>query len=129
VTDRVLDTAAGQLEEYFDGRRSEFDLPVALHGTQFQVRVWTLLATLPFGVTTSYAKLAEHLGKPGAARAIGGAVGANPVPIIVPCHRVLGHDGAITGYSAGAGIPTKQWLLGREGVSIGPAGAAVPTPA
>ncbi len=80
---------------------------------------------MPFGATTSYAQLAADLGNPTAARAVGGAVGANPVPIIVPCHRVLGRNGAITGYSAGAGIPTKRWLLGREGVPTGLARAAI----
>jgi len=103
-----------QLEEYFDGRRREFDVPLALEGTAFQQDIWQALLEIPYGQTLSYGELGAAAGHPGSARAVGGAVGANPVPMIVPCHRVMGKDGSITGYSGGSGIPTKQWLLKRE---------------
>ncbi|MRG61460.1 methylated-DNA--[protein]-cysteine S-methyltransferase [Agromyces sp. CFH 90414] len=114
----VLETATAQLEEYFAGARTSFDLPVRLTGTPFQQAVWAELARLGWGEAISYGALAAAVGRPGAARAIGGAVGANPVPIIVGCHRVLAGDGRITGYSGGEGVPTKQWLLGHEAIGF-----------
>jgi methylated-DNA-[protein]-cysteine S-methyltransferase len=114
--DPVLDRAVNQLEEYFSGHRREFDLPVSLAGTAFQLAVWEQLVALDFGEVISYGELGVATGRPTAGRAVGGAVGANPIPIIVPCHRVLGSDGRITGYSGGEGIPTKSWLLDHEGI-------------
>jgi methylated-DNA-[protein]-cysteine S-methyltransferase len=119
-SDAVLDRAAVQLEEYFIGHRHDFDLPVALAGTAFQLAVWEQLVDLEFGEVVSYGELGLGTGRPTAGRAVGGAVGANPIPIIVPCHRVLGSDGRITGYSGGDGIPTKAWLLEHEGIAHRP---------
>ncbi len=110
----VLEKAATQLAEYFAGTRRDFDLPLRLRGTEFQQAVWAELVALPFGGLTSYGELGFATGRATAGRAVGGAVGANPVPIIVPCHRVLASDGRITGFSAGEGIPTKRWLLDHE---------------
>jgi methylated-DNA-[protein]-cysteine S-methyltransferase len=115
-SDAVLDRAAEQLEQYFAGRRRDFDVPVNLAGTAFQLAVWEQLVDLEWGEVVSYGDLGRGTGRATAGRAVGGAVGANPVPIIVPCHRVLGADGTITGYSGGDGIPTKSWLLAHEGV-------------
>jgi methylated-DNA-[protein]-cysteine S-methyltransferase len=114
----LLDRARDELNEYFAGERTDFDLPVRLVGTPFQEAVWSALVRLGWGEATSYGALAAAVGKPGSARAIGGAVGANPVPIIVGCHRVLASDGRITGYSGGNGIPTKLWLLGHERIGF-----------
>jgi len=115
--DPVLDRAVEQLEEYFAGHRREFDLPLSLAGTAFQLAVWEQIAALDFGEVVSYGELGLGTGRATAGRAVGGAVGANPIPIIVPCHRVLGSDGRITGYSGGNGIPTKSWLLQHEGIA------------
>ncbi|WP_353815496.1 methylated-DNA--[protein]-cysteine S-methyltransferase [Agromyces sp. SYSU T00266] len=117
-TSALLETARSQLDEYFDGRRTSFDIPVRLDGTPFQRAVWAELQRLAWGEATSYGALAAAVGRPGSARAIGGAVGANPMPIIVGCHRVLASDGRITGYSGGEGIPTKVWLLGHEQIGF-----------
>ncbi len=114
----VLELARRQLEEYFAGDRTTFDVPVRLSGTPFQRAVWAELERLGWGEAISYGALATAVGRPGSARAIGGAVGANPVPIIVGCHRVLASDGRITGYSGGNGIPTKLWLLGHEQIGF-----------
>lgn len=114
----ILDEARRQLGEYFAGSRTEFDVPVRLVGTPFQQSVWAELERLGWGEAISYGALAAAVGRPGSARAIGGAVGANPVPIIVGCHRVLAADGRITGYSGGEGIPTKLWLLGHERIGF-----------
>lgn len=114
-SDAVLDAAAEQLAEYFAGARRDFDVPVALPGTEFQRDVWARLQAIPFGEVVGYGKLGRATGRATAGRAVGGAVGANPVPILVPCHRVLASDGRITGYSAGEGIATKRWLLDLEG--------------
>ncbi|RXZ70109.1 methylated-DNA--[protein]-cysteine S-methyltransferase [Agromyces albus] len=114
----VLESARSQLQEYFAGQRTDFDIPVRLSGTPFQEAVWAELERLGWGEAISYGALAAAVGKPGAARAIGGAVGANPVPIIVGCHRVLASDGRITGYSGGNGVPTKLWLLGHERIGF-----------
>jgi methylated-DNA-[protein]-cysteine S-methyltransferase len=116
LPDAVLDRAAEQLEQYFAGRRRDFDVPVNLAGTAFQQAVWQQLVDLEWGEVVSYGDLGRGTGRATAGRAVGGAVGANPVPIIVPCHRVLGGDGTITGYSGGEGIPTKSWLLAHEGI-------------
>ena len=110
----VLQQAMAQLRAYFAGERSSFDLPLDLQaGTPFQQSVWDALQTIPRGGTTSYAELARRLGKPQAARAIGAAVGRNPVSIVVPCHRVLGTDGTLTGYAGG--LERKTALLQLEG--------------
>ncbi|TFD31244.1 methylated-DNA--[protein]-cysteine S-methyltransferase [Cryobacterium cryoconiti] len=113
----LLARAARQLTEYFAGTRTSFDLPVRPQGgTAFQNGVWQRLSELGFGEVTSYGELGLSLGKPGAGRAVGGAVGANPVPILIGCHRVLAANGRITGYSGGSGVPTKVWLLHHEGI-------------
>lgn len=110
---RVLRETEAQLREYFDGRRRDFDLPLAPRGTDFQLQVWHGLARIPYGATLSYAQLARRIGKPDAVRAVGAANGRNPVPIVLPCHRVIGADGALVGF--GGGLPTKQFLLRLEG--------------
>jgi methylated-DNA-[protein]-cysteine S-methyltransferase len=111
-----LALAASQLEEYFSGRRRQFDLPLELAGTDFQRRVWLALAEIPFGETVSYAELAMTVGRPQAYRAVGQANGANPIPIVLPCHRVLASGGGLGGY--GGGLPMKRRLLELEGVEI-----------
>ena len=113
----VLERARIQLEEYFGGARKTFDLPLALQGTKFQRQVWDRLAAIPFGSSSSYGAIAREIGLARAARAVGGAVGANPIPIIVGCHRILASNLALTGYSGGGGLTTKQWLLKHEGIS------------
>ena len=115
-TRRVLDVSAKQLEEYFGGRRRRFDLPVAMAGTAFQLQVWARLRDIPFGTTVSYGQLAAELGRPGAARAVGHANARNPVAIIVPCHRVIGSSGQLTGY--GGGLRAKAFLLDLEAQEI-----------
>lgn len=102
-----------QLQSYFDGQARRFDLPLAPNGTRFQQQVWATLAQIPYGVTWSYGELAQHLGKPAAVRAVGAANGRNPIPIVLPCHRVIGADGSLTGF--GGGLPTKAFLLRHEG--------------
>jgi methylated-DNA-[protein]-cysteine S-methyltransferase len=114
----ALRAARVQLQEYFAGTRRDFDLPLAPRGTEFQVRVWRALAGIPFGQTISYSQLAHRVGKPTAMRAVGAANGRNPLPIVLPCHRVIGADGSLTGF--GGGLPTKRFLLQLEG--------ALPTP-
>jgi len=101
-----------QLQAYFRGELKEFDLPLAMEGTAFQLRVWNELRAIPYGETISYAQLAERIGNPQAVRAVGAANGSNPIPIIVPCHRVIGSDGSLTGF--GGGLPTKKMLLELE---------------
>jgi methylated-DNA-[protein]-cysteine S-methyltransferase len=113
-THPLLARARTQLEEYFAGSRTRFDLPLAAAGSVFERRVWDALLEIPFGSTTSYGELARRLGDPRATRAVGGANGKNPIPIIVPCHRVIGADGDLTGF--GGGIERKRWLLAHEGV-------------
>lgn len=112
----ILDLAARQLAEYFSGERRTFELPITLRGTPFQLSVWNELSSLGFGQYTSYGELGELVGRPSAGRAVGGAVGSNPIPLIVPCHRVLASNQRITGYSGGEGIPTKVWLLKHEAI-------------
>ncbi|KTT04033.1 cysteine methyltransferase [Pseudomonas oryzihabitans] len=109
----VLADARRQLGEYFARRRQTFDLPLAPRGTPFQLEVWRALAEIPHGQTWSYGRLASHLGRPKAMRAVGAANGRNPLPIVLPCHRVIGASGALTGF--GGGLPTKQFLLELEG--------------
>jgi methylated-DNA-[protein]-cysteine S-methyltransferase len=101
-----------QLAAYFAGELDTFDLPLALHGTEFQRTVWSALLEIPYGETVSYGELAERIGRPGAARAVGLANGKNPIGIIVPCHRVVGAGGGLTGY--GGGLDRKQFLLAFE---------------
>lgn len=112
----VVDRAVSEIEEYFARHRRSFDVPLDLRGTEFQLRVWTELVNVPFGATTSYGELARRVGKPGGARAIGNALGRNPVPIIVPCHRVIGHDQALVGF--GGGLSVKEQLLELEQARI-----------
>lgn len=110
----LLETARHQFEEYFAGRRRAFDLPLAPAGTPFQRKVWQALTAIPFGAVRSYGDLARELGT--APRALGGACGRNPIPILIPCHRVLGADCGLGGYSGMDGIATKRFLLRLEGV-------------
>ncbi len=116
----VLDAKAGplplvisQLREYFAGKRRDFDVPLDSEGTPFQKTVWRSLLKIPFGETLSYGGLAKRIGNPGASRAVGLANGSNPISVIVPCHRVIGANGTLTGY--GGGIEVKRWLLTHEG--------------
>lgn len=111
----ILRTAAQQLEEYFDGERSDFDLPLDPVGTTFQLGAWEALRTIGFGETVSYGEQAERMGDRRKARAVGAANGRNPISIIVPCHRVIGADGSLTGYAGG--LDTKTWLLQHEASS------------
>ena len=112
VEDAPFDAVRAQLDEYFAGERTEFDLPLALAGTEFQRTVWAALRRIPYGETMSYGQLAEEIGKPSASRAVGLANGRNPISIIVPCHRVVGSTGDLTGY--GGGIDRKRALLSFE---------------
>jgi methylated-DNA-[protein]-cysteine S-methyltransferase len=109
----LIAEAGRQLVAYFAGTLREFRLPLDMQGTEFQKRVWSYLETIPFGQTRSYAQVAQAIGAPAAVRAVGAANGANPVPIVVPCHRVIGANGRLTGY--GGGLPLKQRLLELEG--------------
>jgi O-6-methylguanine DNA methyltransferase len=108
----LLEEAVGQLRQYFAGERQSFDLPLRLEGTEFQKKVWNELQKIPYGTTISYRELAMRAGSPGGCRAAGGANHRNPIPIIVPCHRVIGADGKLTGY--GGGLPRKEKLLAIE---------------
>ena len=108
----VVASAVDQLSEYIAGDRREFDVPLDLVGTEFQVQAWRSLANIPFGTTASYAQQAASIGRPTATRAIGAANGRNPVVVVLPCHRVIGADGSLTGF--GGGLPTKKWLLQHE---------------
>ena len=107
--------AMRQLREYFAGKRAAFDLPLAPEGTAFQRSVWRQLQQIPYGETISYGELARRVGNPKASRAVGSANGANPLPIVIPCHRVIAGDGTLGGF--GGGLPTKQTLLALEGRS------------
>lgn len=108
----ALSDALGQLAAYFSGTLRRFDVKLAPQGTAFQRRVWQELQTIPYGETRSYGELARLLGKPGASRAVGLANGANPISIVIPCHRVIGSNGTLTGY--GGGLKNKEWLLALE---------------
>ena len=113
----VLEAAAQQLDAYFRGELVAFDLPLELDGTDFQRQCWLALATIPYGQTVSYGEQARRLGLgPAAARAVGAANGQNPLPIVLPCHRVIGSDGSLTGF--GGGLPTKRFLLEHEGALL-----------
>ncbi len=115
--DAIARRAAAQLVEYAEGRRTAFDLPLAFDGTPFQRAVWSALLEVPYGETISYGALAARVGHPRAARAVGTVVGSNPMPILIPCHRVLPADGSLGNYSGGEGPPFKRRLLGLEGVA------------
>jgi methylated-DNA-[protein]-cysteine S-methyltransferase len=108
----LIKKAAGQIEEYFSGKRKKFSLPLALRGTEFQMLVWEALQTIPYGETRSYGEIAVQIGRPKAARAVGMANHNNPISIIVPCHRVIGHNGKLVGY--GGGLAGKAFLLDLE---------------
>ncbi len=115
-TNSVLEATLTQLEEYFAGTRRTFDLPLDLSGTPFQVRAWSALAEIPYGRTVSYGEQARRLGVPRAVRAVGAANGRNPLPIVLPCHRVIGAGGSLTGY--GGGLELKRWLLDHEAGAV-----------
>lgn len=112
----VADVAA-QLEAYFRGERRAFELSLAPRGTEFQQAVWRALQRIPYGETRSYSDIAREIGRPAAVRAVGAANGANPIPIVIPCHRVVGSNGSLTGF--GGGIATKRWLLAMESRAAG----------
>lgn len=114
----MLERTRAQLEEYFAGARREFELPLDPRGTDFQRSVWRRLLQIPYGETTTYGALARELGDPGASRAVGLANGSNPIPIVIPCHRVIGANGSLTGF--GGGLPIKQALLELESKSRQP---------
>ena len=116
VMDPVLTAAAEQLSEYFAGTRNHFKLPLNPGGTTFQQTVWSALAEIPYGQLRSYKDIAEAIGKPKAVRAVGAANGRNPLPIVVPCHRVIGSDGSLTGFAGG--LPAKTRLLTLEGALL-----------
>jgi len=108
------ETAKQQIQEYFAGTRTSFDVPFDLSGTPYQQRVWAAIYKIPFGETLSYADVALAIGSH--PRAVGGATGKNPLPIIIPCHRVMGKNGALTGFSGGEGVATKEKFLQHEGI-------------
>jgi len=110
--DAAFGDVVSQLREYFEGRRRQFDLPLAPAGTPFQQRVWSALLDVPYGETISYGELASRIGQKTASRAVGLANGSNPLPIVIPCHRVIGANGKLTGY--GGGLPIKERLLAHE---------------
>ncbi|RZM84587.1 cysteine methyltransferase [Pseudoalteromonas rubra] len=111
-----LQSACAQLTEYFDGQRTSFDLALDTQGTPFQQAVWQLLCQIPFGETNTYGWMANMLNNPKAVRAVGSANGRNPISIIVPCHRIIGANGKLTGYAGG--LARKSWLLAHEGIKI-----------
>ncbi len=113
----ALHEARTQLKAYFAGRLTQFDLPLAPHGTDFQQQVWLELLRIPYAATMSYGEIARRLGDPTASRAVGAANGRNPLPIVVPCHRVVGADGSLTGYAGG--LQRKRWLLDHEATVAG----------
>jgi len=110
--DEVMEKTRKQLDEYLNGNRKEFDIPLLMIGTGFQRRVWKALMRVPYGATYTYGQIAEDVGSPRAVRAVGGAARANPISIIIPCHRIIGSDGELVGY--GGGLPLKKWLLKLE---------------
>jgi methylated-DNA-[protein]-cysteine S-methyltransferase len=117
VADGPFDAVREQLDAYFAGELERFDVPLAVHGTDFQRRVWEQLTRIPFGETISYSELARRMGDPKLVRAVGVANGRNPISIIIPCHRVIGADGSLVGY--GGGLERKKWLLEHEEVTSG----------
>jgi methylated-DNA-[protein]-cysteine S-methyltransferase len=112
ISDKITDNAIKQLAEYFEGKRKEFDLPVYIEGTEFQLRVWEMLTKVKYGETASYKDMAKLVDNEKTSRAIGGANNKNPVGIILPCHRVIGSNGKLVGYAGG--LDKKQWLLEHE---------------
>jgi len=112
----LIKKAALQIEEYFAGKRKKFSLPLVMHGTEFQMDVWKALQSIPYGETRSYKDIAIQIGRPKAMRAVGLANNRNPISIIVPCHRVIGHNGKLVGY--GGGLPLKKYLLELEGIKV-----------
>lgn len=120
----VLDEACRQLSAWFAGERTAFDLPLGPAGTPFQRAVWRALRDIPYGETRSYQQIAAAIGRPAAVRAVGAANGQNPLALIVPCHRVIGASGALTGYAGG--LERKRWLLGHEREVLARSGAAAP---
>ncbi len=115
--DRSFDTIFRQLDAYFSGQPHRFSLDIALRGTDFQLRVWQTLQQIPWGETRSYSDIARAIGRPSACRAVAQAIGRNPVGIVIPCHRVIGKDGSLTGF--GGGLPLKRRLLELEGHRLG----------
>lgn len=110
----LLQSCIKQLDEYFQGKREKFELIINLYGTEFQKKVWLELLKIPFGQTLSYAEIAKRIKNPKAVRAVGQAIGRNPISIVVPCHRVIGKNGKLTGYASG--LDRKKWLLEHEGI-------------
>lgn len=110
----LLEKAAVQISEYLAGERKEFALPLTLEGSEFAMKVWREMATIPFGEVRTYGELAQAIGRPGAARAVGQACNRNPIPIIVPCHRVVGAGGRLTGYAGGLGLKERLLELERD---------------
>jgi len=119
LAERPFREAASELRAYFAGRLRRFDLALKPEGTEFERQVWSALTEIPYGRTISYGELAARIGRPTASRAVGLANGRNPLPIVIPCHRVIGANGALTGY--GGGLETKRWLLSLEGAPATPA--------
>lgn len=115
-TSQVLEDATEQLDEYFAGKRKNFNIPLLLVGTDFQKKVWHELLKIPFGLTSTYGKIAREIGMPSAVRAAANATGANAISIFVPCHRVIGSNGKLTGYAGG--MEAKKYLLEHEGISL-----------
>jgi methylated-DNA-[protein]-cysteine S-methyltransferase len=115
--DGAFDDLHAQLDAYFAGELLTFELPLTMHGSEFQRKVWQELREIPYGHTSSYVQIAEAVGSPRASRAVGGANGRNPISIVVPCHRVIGASGTLTGY--GGGLDRKQWLLALESERAG----------
>lgn len=118
LAEAQVDKAAAWLKDYFQGAQADYAGKLDLSGTEFQRAVWREISKIKFGETLTYGEIAGRIGKPKASRAVGAAVGANPIPLIVPCHRVMGTGGKITGYSGGDGIPTKRKLLGLEKIEF-----------
>jgi methylated-DNA-[protein]-cysteine S-methyltransferase len=116
ASSEILALASQQLSEYFSGQRRSFDIPLDLVGTDFQIQTWHALALIEYGATTSYGEQARSIGRPRAVRAVGGANRCNPVPVVLPCHRVIGADGKLTGFAGG--LDTKRWLLAHEGAHV-----------
>ena len=119
-TDRIIEATKKQLDSYFAGKRKTFAVPLMLRGTAFQTRVWSALTKIPYGETKSYSAIAAVIGSPKAVRAVGAANGRNPIPIIIPCHRVIGANGSLTGF--GGGMDRKELLLDLEKGALFPAG-------
>lgn len=114
VSSAVIEKAINELDDYFAGKREVFDIPLLFTGTEFQKAVWNALLTIPFGKTVSYTDVSKRISKPKAVRAVANAIGANPISVIVPCHRVIGSNNSLTGY--GGGLDTKRLLLESEGI-------------